>query len=411
MRHVRPFFLETGLVLAAALSPLFFGAVHPWASMSIAGLIFFLLCLNPDGIHAFFSISRISVFAAGILVCFVAFQIAFLSIQPYATIYQAVLWLAAAVGLSLILLLDRRGLLRWAYGLILAGVIYSLYGLQQVASGAEKILWQTKSEHLGFVTGPYFNRNHFAGYLEMCMGLQLGVLARAVIKKKVLQTLFWFLLLVINLMAFVKTGSRMGWASFASAFIILLPFFLIKAGKKGWVFVAILLVLAGAVAAINMETVFLRISHLGDDFQTFEGRLIAWQDSLNFLRAHLLFGSGLGTFPWGFPSYQSERLWMGWDHAHNDHLELMTEMGVPLYGVVVIFFLALWRRAFIFMKNVPVRYALLFWGAAISCLSITLHGFMDFNFAIPANAFLYTWLTGWTYRLACVCHSRWKIKS
>ena len=128
------------------------------------------------------------------------------------------------------------------------------------------------------------------------------------------------------------------------------------------------------------------------------GRLWAWQDAGRMLGDYFLIGTGLGGFERVFAHYQSARLLMGWAHAHQDYIELANELGFPFF----ILWLSAWisfgfraRMAFESRKGVGC----LAGGISVGLVSMVIHGLMDFNFAIPANAFLWIFMAGCLERL------------
>src|ERR1700719_128847 len=66
-----------------------------------------------------------------------------------------------------------------------------------------------------------------------------------------------------------------------------------------------------------------------------ESRWSLWKDTARLIGGHPLLGSGLGTFPVAFTRVQSTFLGKFVNHAHNDYLELATDLGIP---AAVLFF-------------------------------------------------------------------------
>ena len=68
------------------------------------------------------------------------------------------------------------------------------------------------------------------------------------------------------------------------------------------------------------------------------GRLSAYRSTLKIIADNPWFGTGLGTFAFGFPAYRSGDISMQglWDIAHNTHLEFASEMGIPLTLIVAL---------------------------------------------------------------------------
>jgi O-antigen ligase len=97
------------------------------------------------------------------------------------------------------------------------------------------------------------------------------------------------------------------------------------------------------------------------------------------------------------------------DYAHNDYLQALAELGVP--GAIPLFGLGGLMLARAFRRAGQKRGAsasntsglnTLAIGCAVSLLAIGLHGFVDFNFYIPANLLLAGWIAGMASALSAV---------
>ena len=82
-----------------------------------------------------------------------------------------------------------------------------------------------------------------------------------------------------------------------------------------------------------------------------EGRLETYRSTLRMIADHPWFGTGLGTFEWSFPAYRSANVsvWGVWDRAHSTPLELASDLGLPLAGLIVLAWLIVlgvgpWRQ-------------------------------------------------------------------
>jgi O-antigen ligase len=102
---------------------------------------------------------------------------------------------------------------------------------------------------------------------------------------------------------------------------------------------------------------------------------------------HLWLGTGLGTFVWSFPPYRDAQMSIIgiWDRAHNTWLELASDLGLPLAGII----LAGWMvMIFILYRGTRIRrrdLALPAAGLSIALLS-GLHSLIDFSLQIPGFA-------------------------
>src|SRR5450759_2845729 len=75
-----------------------------------------------------------------------------------------------------------------------------------------------------------------------------------------------------------------------------------------------------------------------------EGRLETYRSKLRMIADHPWFGTGLGTFVWSFPAYRSANvsMWGVWDLAHSTPLELASDLGLPLAGLIGRAWLVVW---------------------------------------------------------------------
>jgi len=103
-----------------------------------------------------------------------------------------------------------------------------------------------------------------------------------------------------------------------------------------------------------------------------------------------LTGAGAATFEHIFPSYGKANLGVSYDHAHNDYLELLSELGVvgfiPISLIVVLGF----YQSLLSLKCVTHSHVrAIGFGACMAIISLCMHSTVDFNLQIPANAMLF----------------------
>ena len=119
-------------------------------------------------------------------------------------------------------------------------------------------------------------------------------------------------------------------------------------------------------------------------------RLSIDRDAFRMFRAKPMLGWGLRTFPVVYPQYRSFYTNFFVNEAHNDYLQLLAEMGLPGFGVMVWFLIVLYRTALGKIRNWPSEVS----GAVtlacmLGCTGILVHSLLDFNLQIPANAALF----------------------
>lgn len=109
----------------------------------------------------------------------------------------------------------------------------------------------------------------------------------------------------------------------------------------------------------------------------------------------LPFGSGLGTFADVFRRYQLDVLPGVVEYAHNDYAQLFLELGVA--GVAVVALLgAAYAMRWMELAGAWRERSLghLQMAAGLGMLAMIVHGMVDFNFHIPANAIYFSFLAG-----------------
>src|SRR5262249_51240268 len=105
---------------------------------------------------------------------------------------------------------------------------------------------------------------------------------------------------------------------------------------------------------------------------------------------HPLLGTGLGTLQTVYPAYETLYDGKVVNHAHNDYLEALAETGL-MGGLCCALFLGTLfvesRRHL--AKPASAFVASLQLAAIIACGGFLVHGLVDFNLHIPANALLF----------------------
>jgi O-antigen ligase len=237
-----------------------------------------------------------------------------------------------------------------------AGVGYAVYGMYGLVFDPTSVLWREKTAYVGNLTATFINRNTAATYFGSCAVVWLLFLCDAV-AKRLRRDLDWRGL-VRELTSRELAGRRDVHLPFAMLFVCLCALFLTisRAGTVFTLFVLALgfvlrfrrrlprgkgLLLTG-LAIVGVVLVLLQVmgGSVGARFETQglsdAGRIAAWQSTLRIIADYPWFGTGLGTFAWAFPAYRSSEIsmWGVWTAAHSTPLELASEVGLPLAGLV-----------------------------------------------------------------------------
>ncbi len=386
--------LSGGLGLLVFGACFFFGASEPRDAATFYALIFLFGFLFSHRLAFPKFLPRILIPAAGIFFALLLAESLWASYDPWQSLLRLTGWLAMAVVFALSADLDPGEREKLLAALVLTALFQTGYGIFALAQTPEKVLWRMKAAHLGYLTGTYLNRNHLAGLLELALGAAMGFFLKETVAKKNARALCWALVFFLLFGGLMLTGSRAGLLCWLLGFLASLSLF--STGSRGLRTPALWILLGGVFfAALLLGGKLLSRFEPDAGYLSLQsGRLWAWQDGLAMLKEYWVFGTGLGNFGALFPAYQSARLQLGWEHVHCDYLELALETGLPLFAVWLTLAGTLIRAAVkrsLFLS--PASQALQT-GCFAGLFSLLLHGFFDFNFAVPANVFSAVFITG-----------------
>jgi len=407
------FSLARILLVAALLgAPLAFGAVIPWAWAALglaAGLGLFLWALGcvqqkvvklvwsplyiPLGL--FFLLGVVQYAARLTLDTSETRQALVLLVTDLVFFFLAVQLFAAA----------DSGTLR-AFGLavlVFAGCL-GLFAILQSAAGVNRIYGIVETP-LGALYGPYVNRDHFAGLMEMLLPVAVLYIAGRHSGFSLEASVWRISAVALALASLLLSGSRAGLLSLAAE-IVIAGIVLRRAGARSGQ--SRRLATAAALALVAGVTLFAyvdpgwvgkklgSVTYVNKTWADWAGdrkRMAA--DALRMWRDHPLLGVGLGDFETAYPRYQSLPTDMWIDHAHNDYVEAAAETGL-VGALLILSALALFFRLAFRDWGHPFRsqVAWIRWGAAIGCCGLLVHSLGDFNLHIPANAAWFAVLAG-----------------
>ncbi|EDN69039.1 O-antigen polymerase [Beggiatoa sp. PS] len=329
-----------------------------------------------------------------------------LSVDPHATFVSLLKSICYVLLFMLtLLLINRRRRLRWfVYAIIFSGLFQAIYGSFMTLSGLEYGFFHQKTTGMGVATGTFVNRNHLAGYLEMCLAVGIGLLIAQLGNSKLsnwrqrLRSLIDWLLsgkmrlrlyLVMMVIALVLTHSRMGNTAFFVSLMIAgcIGLILSRHATRATVFLLTSLIIIDILIVgtwFGIDKVAHRIEQT--TFAT-ETRDEVDIDVFPYWQDYLWTGSGLGSFYTVFPRYQGQDVGGYYDHAHNDYLEFGAETGIIgffLVGSCVIF--TLWVALLAqYRRRDPLCRGIAF-SATMGIIALLIHSIVDFNLQIPANA-------------------------
>ena len=388
--------VRVGICALIAFSVLSFGAVQVWSQSILEGgaaLLFLywalVACRSEDAKIQWNPLNwpLLGLIAIGLLqLLFHGTAYSFLTRLQLLKLaaYFIILFLSAQAFRS------RNDLTVLAWCIILFCFAISLLTIVQHFTAGQTIYW-VEPVNGSEPYGPYVNRNHFAGFVELTLPIGLALMAFRGLRRDVMPLMALFT--VVPLSALVLSGSRGGLLGFA-----------FEIGILGWMMQkrralrsGRLAVVGAAVAAalffvawVGATRAVQRLSALRSPDVTLGRRVSMARSAVHIFLDHPLKGCGLGTMVAVFPRYETDYDGRTVDHVHNDYLEGLAEAGLlgGLCGAV--FLWVLFREA---RKNFAAEqghFSLgLHAGAIMAVGGMLLHSLADFNLQLPANALLF----------------------
>jgi len=344
--------------------------------------------------------------------------------------------------LCLLLVRDAERLSLLMSVLVWSGLFQAIVGVFLFSIGAHYRLFFVDIIHEN-VIGTFVNRNHFAGYMEMTLAVGIGLMIAKLgrggpghsgWKSRVVAALTFVmspkmrlrLMLVVMVIALVLTRSRMGNSAFFSAMLIVGVITIVLSRRTAPATATLILSLVivdvfvigtwvgldKVVSRLNRtEIVAVVDSNVKDrvasyDIQSTEGKLreesveertLPAKYSITMIKQFIVFGTGAGSFYNSFSRYRPPEITDYFDHAHNDYVEFMCDLGIGAWILFLLTGMSLLQaiKAMRMRKSSIARGSA--FGASMSIVALAIHSTVDFNLQIPANAmtFVVTLALAW----------------
>jgi O-antigen ligase len=287
----------------------------------------------------------------------------------------------------------RRDFSLLAWFLMLLCFAVSLEGITQHFTSSGDIYWTDAFNIQTAFFGPYVNRNHFAGFVELTLPTGLAMMAFRCVRRDVVPLIV--LLTIVPISALVLSGSRAG--ILALIFELAVLAWLVRSRSAArWK--APRIMAAGAVALIALALVawvgaglaIQRFSLLTVHDVPLDRRTSMARGAAHIFRDYPLKGSGLGTLVDVYPRYETIYDGRLVDHVHNDYMEGLAETGL-VGGLCGVFFLwELYRESRKAFAAEQAHLSIALHAAGIAAVTgLLFHSLVDFNLHIPANALLF----------------------
>jgi O-antigen ligase len=388
--------LRIAICALLAFGVLAHGGVEEWALAVFetgAGALFFLWALF------FLLYQEKEIVLPSILPPFLAFT-AVAAIQwilhrtasPYSTRVQIQL-LIADVVLVFLAAQAFRTLQDWRdffWFVMLFTFFVSGFGILQHLTFNGRLYWFREMHYGGIPFGPYVNRNHFAGFVELAIPVPLVPLILGKVRRERRFVIGLFALLPIG--ALFLSASRGGIVAFGVELLFVILFVALqRAGSKHLLAGGVVLVAAlSLVSWLGVREVLSRFGSL-QSLEVKEAKRASMRHGTwNIFLDHPILGTGLGTLQLVYPPYETLYDAKIVNHAHNDYLEALAETGI-LGGLSCAWFIGvLFFAALRSLQETSHSFAAALRLAGLTaCCGFFVHSLVDFNLHIPSNAFLF----------------------
>src|SRR3989449_471150 len=319
------------------------------------------------------------------------------TVSPYRTRIELLLLLAYLLLLFLAVqafrsMEDWRVFVWFGMGL---GFVVSVFGILQHLTFNGKLYWFREMHYGGIPFGPYVNRNHFAGLVELLAPPGLAALVMGKVRRD--QWLLVGLFSLFPVAALFLSASRGGIISFLVQVGLLLLLIWLRRGERKQLLAGapVLLGAGGVGTGAGWERALQRSS----SYRTLEvredKRISMARDTWRIFLDHPLLGTGLGTLRDVFPKYETLYDGKVVNHTHNDYLEALAETGLAGGACCAWFLAVLMIRGIRQVRSgASGLLSALQMGALVSCGGVLAHSMVDFNLHIPSNALLFLLLAG-----------------
>ena len=273
------------------------------------------------------------------------------------------------------------------------GFALSVFALLQYFTWNGKFYWiRPTLSGLGSPFGPFANHNHFAGYIELLIGLPISLIVANAIRRE--ERIFYGFLAAVIGVTILFSLSRGG---MVSLFIELMFIGLLSSRTQAktsifWrgtvIIVLVAMIFIGAVW-IGADPVVERVTgNNQDSFST--SRTWVWKDALKVFQAYPISGAGVGAFQTVYPRRSDYDGVYGFvAQAHNDYLQVLADGGI-IGGVLALWFIGVVLRDVMRgMRSCDPLIAALALGSGAGIVGLLTHSLFDFNLQLPSNAMLF----------------------
>lgn len=288
--------------------------------------------------------------------------------------------------------------------IIIFGALMAFFGILQRLANPDGI-YGVRPTPYAVPFASFVNQHHFAAFMEMTIGVTLGLIYNRSTKRD--KQLLLLIAVLIMGIALVFTSSRGGILSLFGVigFLTLAHFFQPKNEAKGAAQkssfqsklaivgggLALILVLFGCILLLGGgESLTRGIGFISTHQDISNGRSHFWTIALQIIRDYPILGTGLDSFGVAFTRYDNWNGSLRVEQAHNDYLQIFADAGILGFACVITFIYFLFKKSLAKINQTADRFQRgVCIGALAGCFGVLLHSFFDFPLRTPSNAFYF----------------------
>jgi O-antigen ligase len=334
-----------------------------------------------------------------------------LSLAPYSTRLATVQLIVYFVFFAAVLVYinNQERLRKIVLTIIIFASLMAFFGILQRLANLEAI-YGLRLANQAIPFASFINQHHFAAFMEMTIGVTLGLLFSRATKNN--RRIFLSFAVVVMGIAVIFTSSRGGMLSLlavvgctVTANILQKPltranstdanggnyrrvFGLISGGF------GLILVLIGSVLLLGGDESLLRGVGLSNPEDITNGRSHFWSVAWRIFLDHPFLGAGLDSFAFAFTGYDTWNGAFRVEQTHNDYLQILADAGLAGFACAAAFIVLLFKQGLRVVRQSSDSFRLsTAIGALAGCAGILIHSFFDFPLRTPSNALFFLTLT------------------
>jgi O-antigen ligase len=302
---------------------------------------------------------------------------------------------------ALTFLVTKKRYRRVVFTIIIFGTGMAIFAIIQRLLNPENIYGMRHTVQAS-TFGPYVNGHHFAGFMEMTLGLTLALIPGKSVRREI--KLLLVAAAIFMATAIMMTGSRGGVLSFIGVlgFVFVFTFFgrRDENGKRPSTRSNLLILAGGAAAVLLVLAIGLLLGGElamrgiglsgGGGTDPANGRLHFWYVAMQIFRDNFLIGTGFESFGVAFTKYDTWNGAFRIENAHNDYFQMLADGGIAAFLLIVAFIYLLFSQGLKtlsiakdrFQRNAAI-------GALAGCFGVLIHSFLDFPLRTPANMLVF----------------------